>query len=200
MGESGESFKPEIAQEKKEIPEPSLGNNPGANDPSQNVPSDVTQKTKPSTEKPEGLEQNQAKPSEKLSPKGMQAIQGIPETPPETPMKKQAAEIEEQHQDVGGKPFEIKDWQDYPNDVPKPDGQIKIIDGKEYKDARNEADNANKKIHREHPEYQDMDIHEILPVRFGGSPTDPGNKIALTPEKHQEVSLFWDKKLRENNK
>lgn len=37
-----------------------------------------------------------------------------------------------------------------------------------------------------------MDIHEVHPVKFGGSPTDVNNKIPLLPSKHQEYTNFWN--------
>lgn len=35
------------------------------------------------------------------------------------------------------------------------------------------------------------------PVKFGGSPTDIDNKIALTQKEHSEFTKFWNKILRE---
>ena len=39
-------------------------------------------------------------------------------------------------------------------------------------------------------------IHEIKPIKFGGSPTDPANKIVLTPAQHAQFSRFWQNVLR----
>lgn len=42
----------------------------------------------------------------------------------------------------------------------------------------------------------DDDVHEIEPVKFGGSPTDPANKIALTVDEHKQYNAFWRKHRR----
>ncbi len=36
-----------------------------------------------------------------------------------------------------------------------------------------------------------MDIHEIHPVKFGGSPTDPANKILLPRTTHSPYTTWW---------
>jgi filamentous hemagglutinin len=36
-----------------------------------------------------------------------------------------------------------------------------------------------------------MEIHEVQPVKFGGSPTDVTNKMSLTEEIHDTVSGWW---------
>ena len=39
-----------------------------------------------------------------------------------------------------------------------------------------------------------MDIHEITPVKFGGSPTSIDNKMFLDRKFHQsKVTPFWNK-------
>jgi hypothetical protein len=45
--------------------------------------------------------------------------------------------------------------------------------------------------------YAGKQIHEVLPVKFGGNPTDPANKIALTPGQHAELTNFWNQLLRD---
>ena len=47
------------------------------------------------------------------------------------------------------------------------------------------------------PELQGKIIHEIQPIRLGGSPTDLNNKVALTPYEHSELVVLWQKLLRE---
>jgi len=91
--------------------------------------------------------------------------------------------------------IEIDNWEELFPDIPKPDGPIKIkpLEGEEYENVRKEANTANRKIHEEHPEYDGMEIHEIIPVKQGGSPTDPENKVALTPERHDEVHRILSK-------
>jgi RHS repeat-associated protein len=89
------------------------------------------------------------------------------------------------------------DYSDYPEGpAPKPKGSWWIREGKEYKDARSEADRANKGIHRNDPSTQGKQIHEILPVKFGGDPTDKANKIALTPQEHRQYTTWWNRLLR----
>lgn len=40
-------------------------------------------------------------------------------------------------------------------------------------------------------------IHEIKPVRFGGSPTDPKNKVFLTPLEHAKIVTWWQGVLKD---
>ena len=88
--------------------------------------------------------------------------------------------------------IEITDWEGYPEGGPKPDGKLKLVDGDDYQLAKKQKNAANRKYHRNHPECDGMDIHEIHPVKFGGSPTDVNNKIPLPPSKHQEYTNFWN--------
>ncbi|MNR27206.1 hypothetical protein D3C85_1444670 [compost metagenome] len=48
--------------------------------------------------------------------------------------------------------------------------------------------------------YAGKEIHEIKPVKFGGSPTDQANKIILSPQEHQQYTNFWNKLMRDTNK
>ncbi len=89
------------------------------------------------------------------------------------------------------KSFSIRDWTGYPTGVPKPSGPFVLLEGAEYQAARRLANNANRSLHRQHPEWGSNPIHEIHPVKFGGSPTDPANKIVLDPSVHHKVSAFW---------
>lgn len=41
--------------------------------------------------------------------------------------------------------------------------------------------------------FKGLQIHEIHPVKFGGSPTDLLNKVFLTPEEHRLYNTFWFK-------
>jgi len=45
--------------------------------------------------------------------------------------------------------------------------------------------------------YAGKQIHEIHPVKFGGSPTDPANKIALTPAEHAKYTTFWNRLMKD---
>ena len=95
--------------------------------------------------------------------------------------------------------FYINDWTGYP-DAPKPEGPFRILEGEEYSMARKAANNANAKIHKNRPDLKGIQIHEMKPVKFGGSPIDIDNKIALTPKEHAKYTSFWNKILRERKK
>ena len=44
---------------------------------------------------------------------------------------------------------------------------------------------------------QPVDVHELQPVKFGGSPTDPANKVVLSRDVHrQQVTPWWNKLLK----
>ena len=40
-------------------------------------------------------------------------------------------------------------------------------------------------------------IHEVHPVKFGGSPTDPVNKVPLSPREHAQYTRFWNQLQRD---
>jgi hypothetical protein len=37
-----------------------------------------------------------------------------------------------------------------------------------------------------------VQIHEIQPVKFGGSPTDLSNKLLVTHQTHIQLNRFWN--------
>ena len=88
--------------------------------------------------------------------------------------------------------IEITDWEGYPEGGPKPEGKLKLVDGEEYDAARKAANSENARLHRENPSYKGKDIHEIQPVKFGGSPTDGSNKIVLSRKEHSKYTRFWN--------
>jgi len=94
--------------------------------------------------------------------------------------------------------FSISNWDDYPEGLERPSGPFKLLDGEEYNDARKAANRANSKIRRDSGLVgQDVDVHEIHPVKFGGSPTDPVNKEILDRAFHrQEVTPWWNRLQR----
>jgi len=47
---------------------------------------------------------------------------------------------------------------------------------------------------------QGKHVHEIHPVKFGGNPIDPANKVGLTPQQHYETSAWWFKLQRQMEK
>ena len=93
--------------------------------------------------------------------------------------------------------FKIDDWTGYPDGLPKPEGPFRVLEGDEYNTARNLANKTNTNIHKNRPDLKGTQIHEVHPVKFGGSPTDIDNKIALSPKEHAKYTTFWNKKLRE---
>lgn len=91
--------------------------------------------------------------------------------------------------------FEIEDWKDYPEveDVPKPEGPFHLLDSTEYEEAREAANRANTELHQADPSLKGKEIHEIHPVKFGGDPVDPSNKVALSREDHMEFTKWWNR-------
>jgi len=89
-------------------------------------------------------------------------------------------------------------WENYPTvgNVPKPEGPFRMVEGQEYQDALKAKNAANAKIHSENPGLAGKDIHEVKPVKFGGSPTDPTNKVYLDRNDHKEYTKFWNKLMR----
>ncbi len=92
--------------------------------------------------------------------------------------------------------FKIKDWTGYPEGMPKPRGAFRLLEGGEYEAARDAANAANKAIHRADQSLAGMQIHEIKPVKFGGSPTSVANKIALTQKQHAGLTSWWNNLMR----
>ena len=92
--------------------------------------------------------------------------------------------------------FSISDWTGYPQGAPRPQGPFRLIEGEEYQAARNAANSANRAIHQADPSLAGQQIHEIQPVKFGGSPTDPANKIPLSPQAHQPFTNWWNALMR----
>ncbi|MCU0484561.1 MAG: hypothetical protein MUC85_00490 [Anaerolineales bacterium] len=128
-------------------------------------------------------ETQEAKPSGtegKLSPKGVSAVRG------------EAVKAADQPKGE----FKINNWDGYP-DGPKPEGPFRILEGTEYEKSRDLANQANADLHRNNPGLDGLQIHEIHPVKFGGDPVDPSNKIAVTRSEHAQYTAFWNKKLRE---
>ena len=93
--------------------------------------------------------------------------------------------------------FSISRWFGYPNGLPIPKGPFRFISGPEYDQARKAANAANEKMRSANPElYKGMEIHEIHPVKFGGSPTDISNKMVLPKGLHRGTVSPWWKKLQ----
>jgi hypothetical protein len=94
--------------------------------------------------------------------------------------------------------FDIIDWSGYPEGVPKPQGPFRLVEGQEYDAARDAANKANSAIRKEQGLVgKPVQVHEIKPVKFGGSPTDPANKVILPRDVHmQQVTPWWNRLLR----
>ena len=93
--------------------------------------------------------------------------------------------------------FSISDWNGYPDNLPRPEGPFRLLVADEYESARKLADKTNAKLHRDFPEvYSGKDIHEIHPVKFGGSATDLSNKVALTRSEHAKFTTWWNRMQR----
>ena len=86
--------------------------------------------------------------------------------------------------------FSIVDWSGYPGG-PRPGGPFKVLGGEEYVQARSAANVANRSLHKADPSTQGLSIHEIQPVKLGGSPTDPTNKVAVTYDTHIRYNRWW---------
>ncbi len=105
----------------------------------------------------------------------------------------------EMHEDIGIAAdeygaFSILDWSGYPGGSNlRPKGPFKLLPPEEYEHARKEANSANRAIHRANPALKGVDIHEIHPVKFGGSPTDQSNKIPLSRSEHLKYTAWWNR-------
>ncbi|WP_145290336.1 hypothetical protein [Pirellulimonas nuda] len=90
-------------------------------------------------------------------------------------------------------------FRDYPEGVPRPEGPFRLLDGDEYDAARKAANNANRKIRRDQGLVgQKVDVHELKPVKFNGSPTDPANKAILDRDLHRKEVTPWWNRLQNN--
>jgi hypothetical protein len=90
--------------------------------------------------------------------------------------------------------FSVVDWGKYPTvgGVPKPEGAVfRLLEDPEYQDALKAKDAANNAMHKADPSLKGLDIHEIHPVKLGGSPTDIANKIPLTRAEHSPYTTWW---------
>lgn len=90
--------------------------------------------------------------------------------------------------------FRIKDWSGYPEGELKPIGNLRILQGEEYEIARKAANSANASLRNSNPSFfKGLEIHEIQPIKFNGSPTEFSNKLFLTPQEHRQFNSFWMK-------
>ncbi len=93
--------------------------------------------------------------------------------------------------------FSITDWSGYPSGLPTPTGPFRLLAGAEYDAARKAANQANAALRRADPaKYIGKQIHEIHPIKYGGSPTDPANKVALPSALHATFTTWWNQFMR----
>ena len=92
--------------------------------------------------------------------------------------------------------FSIIDWSGYPEGLPRPQGPFRLLEGAEYDAAREAANAANRAMHQADPALKGLQIHEIQPVKFGGSPIDLLNKVPLTPQVHLTYTTWWNNLMR----
>jgi RHS repeat-associated protein len=87
--------------------------------------------------------------------------------------------------------FSIRSWSGYPAGLPMPTGPFRLLQGAEYATALAAKKAANAAIHKANPQLRGLHLHEIHPVKFGGSPTDLANKVALTQAEHIPYTTWW---------
>ncbi len=91
--------------------------------------------------------------------------------------------------------FSVVDMSTFPVPGLAPTGPLRMVDGAEYASARSAANAANRAIRRDAEaagvSIKSMHVHEVQPVKFGGSPTDLGNKVLLPDQVHYQISGWW---------
>lgn len=93
--------------------------------------------------------------------------------------------------------FSVSDWSGYPAGGLGPSGPLRLLEGGEYTTARSLANTTNAAMRRANPgALKGFQIHEIQPVKYGGSPTDISNKILLSPAEHAQYINFWNSMMK----
>jgi hypothetical protein len=93
--------------------------------------------------------------------------------------------------------FSVSNWSGYPVGGVKPTGPFRLLEGAEYTGARAAANQANATLRAANPTaLKGLQIHEIHPIKFGGSPTALSNKVFLTPAQHAQYTNFWNSLMR----
>jgi RHS repeat-associated protein len=94
-------------------------------------------------------------------------------------------------------PFSIATW--YRDKMPQYPGahattkELTLLAGDAYKSARDAADTVNDFLRdgiRGHLTKK-RQIHENIPVKFGGDPIDPSNKIIINTTSHRKINSYW---------
>ena len=90
------------------------------------------------------------------------------------------------------KEIEVTDWSGYPEGVARPPvTNFNTISGLRYAWNRAVANAVNNMLHKVFPQLKGLHVHEITPIKFGGSPSKLSNKVALPPGVHYQLSTFW---------
>lgn len=85
-------------------------------------------------------------------------------------------------------------WETFPSGVPRPTGAINLIYGVEYDAAVAAKTAANRPLSRGFDlGPAGYDVHEIVPVKFGGSPTDLANKVGLPRPLHRQTTTWFNR-------
>ena len=99
--------------------------------------------------------------------------------------------------------FSISDWTGYSSGITRPTGPFRLLKGEDYTAARRLANRTNSTL-REHFGIKgnaNWEIHEIHPVKFGGSPTSLANKMVLPRGFHRgRLTPWWNSLQRALNR
>lgn len=83
-------------------------------------------------------------------------------------------------------------WNSFPAGVPRPTGPINLLEGDAYAAARQAANQAKRPLSQCFGLVPaGYDVHEITPIKLGGSPTDLANKISLPRTLHRTVTAWF---------
>lgn len=87
-------------------------------------------------------------------------------------------------------------WDFYPALLEKPLAPLTMIKGEAYEVARKSTNKSNRSIRAKSPEWSkaewNHEVHELHPVKFGGSPTAAENKVVIPAEVHYEFTAWWN--------
>jgi filamentous hemagglutinin len=90
-------------------------------------------------------------------------------------------------------------WAGYPGQVrPPPGTTFRLLQGAEYDTARKAASSINDAMRAvNRTAYKGTQIHEIHPVKFGGSPVDLTNKMVTPTPLHYQYTNWWNQLQRD---
>lgn len=78
------------------------------------------------------------------------------------------------------------------------DKPILYLQGDEYLNNLRIKNNVNKSLHRKYPFFlKELEIHEIQPIKFNGSPFTLRNRMIIPKSQHIKFTSFW-RRLRTN--